>query len=316
MKKRRWKDVVAVLVILVLLPYVFTLLVAGAGEGWGNKKSLGEQVTVAGDGYEETMELADYLTGALAAQIPVSYEPEALKAQAVLVTTCYEKHEKRQEIIGEKEDAQPYLSKRQQKELWGESYEENYRKLKQAVLDTQSACIYYEKELAEPYYHAVSAGMTRSGGDVFGDGNHAYLESADCPADITADNYVTMRTFSTEELCELFMQQGWMTSETSCTALEAVFENAKKDDAGYVMTFNIEGNIIHGEKLRTVLGLPSVCVEAEKWEDGLRIICRGRGHGLGMSLYTANELATEGKEYKEILKYFFKEITISPPADE
>lgn len=240
MKRRRWKDVVAVLVILVLLPYVFTMLAAGAGEGMVTKKSLGKQVTVAGDGYEETMELADYLTCALAAQIPVTYGTEALKAQAVLVTTCYEKHEKNQNVIGKEQSTQPYLSRQQQKELWGTSYEANYGKLKQAVMDTQYACIYYENELAEPYYHAVSAGRTRSGGEVFRNEKYAYLHETDCPADITADNYVTMRTFSVDELNHIFMHQGWMTAEVSPDAICALSEHAQRDNGGYITTLSID----------------------------------------------------------------------------
>ena len=315
MKRQRWKDVAAFLVILFLLPYVFTLLAAGAGEGRKESGKSGVQVTVAGEGYEENISLTEYLTGALAAQMPAGYEPEALKAQAVLVRTYYELHEKEQKVIGE-EDSQPYLSGRQLKELWGEAYDENYRRLEQAVTDSGYECIFYGDKMAEPFYHAVSAGRTRSGAEVFHDDSYAYLASVECPSDITAENYVTIRKFTIEEVYALMKQDGGLPEDVTEQAAETVWNEVTRDGAGYIVTWKPAGQTIHGEKLRTLLGLPSACFEAEPWDEGIRFVCRGRGHGLGMSLYEANQLAVEGKDYKQILKYFFKDITISPPQDE
>ena len=40
--------------------------------------------------------------------------------------------------------------------------------------------------------------------------------------------------------------------------------------------------------------------------DALKITTTGKGHGLGLSLWTANEMAKEGKSYGEILSFFFE----------
>ena len=40
------------------------------------------------------------------------------------------------------------------------------------------------------------------------------------------------------------------------------------------------------------------------------ITVKGIGHGVGMSQFTANEMAKEGKDYTEILNYFFTNIAI------
>ena len=40
-------------------------------------------------------------------------------------------------------------------------------------------------------------------------------------------------------------------------------------------------------------------------------LCKGTGHGMGMSLFGANEMALEGKNYIEILNYFFQGITLT-----
>ncbi len=49
----------------------------------------------------------------------------------------------------------------------------------------------------------------------------------------------------------------------------------------------------------------------ENHKGKLRIHTRGNGHGLGMSQWTANEMAKEGKSYEEILQYFFSGTTLS-----
>lgn len=38
----------------------------------------------------------------------------------------------------------------------------------------------------------------------------------------------------------------------------------------------------------------------------MRVTTKGIGHGLGMSQNTANEMAKEGKQYDEILQYFYE----------
>ena len=38
----------------------------------------------------------------------------------------------------------------------------------------------------------------------------------------------------------------------------------------------------------------------------MKITTTGKGHGLGMSQWTANEMAKEGKDYEEILKFFYE----------
>ena len=60
--------------------------------------------------------------------------------------------------------------------------------------------------------------------------------------------------------------------------------------------------------------MDSACFTLQDYNGKLRVTTRGVGHGLGMSQYTANRMAKEGKDYKEILDYFFsgteiKEVT-------
>ena len=319
MKKHVLKDMAAIFVILFLLPYVITIFAFGVPKSTKIRQSKDEKtVCIAYENREETVTLTQYLVGALAAQIPIDYSLEAIKAQAVLARTYYALHEMEQEVIRIDDGGQAFLSNEQMQNLWGDSYEENYKKLEQAVTDTGNECLYYNEQLVEPYFHAVSAGSTRDGEQVFEDSAFSYLKSCSCEKDMEASGYVTIKTYTEEELCEILtqFQQNTTVSEESAQAEvsldnpAAAFQILNRDSAGYVTRISVAGETFHGEAFRSKFSLPSANFQIEEWETGVRFVCKGLGHGLGMSLYTANALASEGETYTEILQYFFDSVTL------
>ena len=60
-----------------------------------------------------------------------------------------------------------------------------------------------------------------------------------------------------------------------------------------------------GEEFREALELPPVIFFQEQ-KGNWQITSGGIGHGVGMSQYTANQMAKEGKGYEEILQYFYE----------
>lgn len=80
------------------------------------------------------------------------------------------------------------------------------------------------------------------------------------------------------------------------------------DFAGYVMEIQIGSQLFQGEQVKEMLNLPSSCFTVQRTEKEIRFLCKGIGHGMGMSQYTAKEMALEGKNYNEILQYFFPEM--------
>ena len=54
---------------------------------------------------------------------------------------------------------------------------------------------------------------------------------------------------------------------------------------------------------------------AQDFEANTRALTKGVGHGLGLSQHTANEMAKEGKNYKEILAYFFEGTEVKEVAE-
>ena len=61
-----------------------------------------------------------------------------------------------------------------------------------------------------------------------------------------------------------------------------------------------------GDQFRDALKLPSSDFTFYESPNGLKIATVGKGHGFGMSQWTAREMAEDGKTYEEILQYFFE----------
>ena len=62
-----------------------------------------------------------------------------------------------------------------------------------------------------------------------------------------------------------------------------------------------------GDQFRDALSLPSSAFSlTEDGEDRIKITTTGKGHGMGMSIWTADRMAEEGKTYEEIIAFFFE----------
>ena len=68
--------------------------------------------------------------------------------------------------------------------------------------------------------------------------------------------------------------------------------------------------VANGEAVRQALHLNSACFYFSELDGKIRILTKGIGHGLGLSQYGANELAKQGKNYQDILKYYYQDVTL------
>ena len=84
------------------------------------------------------------------------------------------------------------------------------------------------------------------------------------------------------------------------------FEIQEWDSSGYVRKMRIGETICTGDQFRDALKLPSSSFSFYESPHGLKIATVGKGHGFGMSQWTAQEMAKDGKNYEEILQYFYE----------
>ena len=72
----------------------------------------------------------------------------------------------------------------------------------------------------------------------------------------------------------------------------------------------IGGRTYTGEELQDALGIPSPCFTLEGYEGKIRAVCRGIGHGYGLSQFGARKKAEEGWLAEDILQYFYKDANV------
>ena len=230
-----------------------------------------------------------YLVGALAASVPVEYEPELLKAQAIVLrSTLCSNFAEGKYPVSEEEDA-GFWSDKEMQSVWGDAYEENVKKCLDAVIRTQGVYLAYNGKPIEGFFHGMSAGQTRDGAELSHTDEYGYLKKADCTDNLAAPEYAEEIKIRVRDVGEL--------------------KNPVTNESGYVITLQREGENISGEKFQKESSLPSSNVTWERDGEYYIFRSRGKGHGFGLDQYYGNVLAKKGMDYREILAYFFSDIT-------
>lgn len=291
--REKIKTILCVCLILIGLPLIITMVFQGEGI-WlpGQQESTEEDRP--GETDEEQLAA---LVGLLAEQIPADYEREAIKAQAVIVRTNYEYARQAGEELPEG------LSVSEQRELFGrDNYARCSRLLQDCLAETSGEVILYEGEIVEAPFFQVSAGQTRTG-------EKPYLKMVESPQDITSEDFLMVEFYAPSELAEVCNQAFPEAGLTEENLMEQI-EITEREDSGYVKTVRLGNTSAGGEELRNALGLSSAHIYIRQVDDRIRIVTKGMGHGLGLSVYGANELAKEGMDYQEILKKYYTGIEI------
>lgn len=271
-----------------------------------------------GDTVEE-MSLGAYLVGVLRAEMPASFAPEALKAQAVAARTYtfYKirtggSHGDTAQICTDPACCQAYLAEDRARANWGASADTYEEKVRQAVRGTDGEVLLYGGEPILAVFHSSSAGQTRAAGEVWVT-DLPYLQAVASPEDgDRIPNYYSRAAFSEEEFRRRVLA-AYPQADLSGGA-EGWLRDAVCDDAGSVETVLVGGVQVKGAALRSILGLRSACFDWETRDGEIVFFTTGYGHGVGMSQYGADRMAREGSSYREILTHYYTGVTIGTCA--
>ncbi len=257
---------------------------------------------------EKEVDLEDYVIGTMASQIPADYEMEALKGQAVIQRTNILQEMEKEKTASGKDLPFIYLSKEEMEEKWGEkNWQEYYARLKKATSDTKGIYMTYDGEYIEAYYHPVSIGVTVSAEELLGK-EIAYLQSVDSNHDVESKDYMNIQQYEYSDVRAILKQHGIEVTDEDMIKKLVIQTKTK---LGYVLELVIDKTTIKGEQWQEWFELPSMNFYLEDYQGKLRMISLGKGRGLGLSQYGANELAKEKMNYDEILKYYYKGITLN-----
>ena len=241
------------------------------------------------------IDLEEYVIGVVAAEMPASFNQEALKSQSIVARTYALKAKSTEKTLTDNENTQSYIDTNQMMSKWGSSYNTYYNKIKNAVENTKGEYLTYNGNYIEALYHSTSNGKTESSLDVFGN-YYPYLISVSSEYDKSASSYLKNITI---DLNTISSKLGINLTNDS------IIEVLSYTDGSNIKEINIAGTTFSGKKVRETLGLRSTDFDMVIKENSVNITTRGYGHGVGMSQYGANGMANAGYDYKSILSHYY-----------
>lgn len=296
-------------VLLFLILVAAPLTAAGRSRQMEGAKDF--SVLMKETGEVEEVGRVDYVCGVVAAEMsPLNHE-EALKAQAVAAYTmaCRAKETqqgtpdpnfKGADFSNDPASFQGYLNEAQQRERFGENYEEYRSRIRKAVEAVEGEKLTYQGETALAVYHAISSGRTETPQNVWG-GGPEYLKSVESVGDLLAPDYQKQVSFSSAELKEKMSSLEIPFGETPAEW----FGEPERTQAGTVTAIPVCGVSVKGSEVREALSLRSANFDVSFQNDTFTFTVRGYGHDVGMSQYGANYMANEGSGYREILSWYY-----------
>ncbi len=297
------KKILFFVVLIVIVPFIVVNLFVKEEEIKFNYTN-NLNVRVKRDTGIVTVPLEDYVVGVLAGEMPIEFEMEALKAQAVaarsyvLKKMSYNK-EKEYDVVDTIMN-QVYLDNDYLKKTWGKDYVKKINKLKTAVIETNYQYVDYNGNIADTMFFSTSVGETENSEEVFSN-KVPYLKSVSSTWDEISPVYKLNYQFKLNEfLNKLDLPY------SNFVKLEVIDSTS----TGRVKKIKINEKTFDGSVVVTKLKLKSNHFTIKQDGDTINITTKGYGHGVGMSQYGAQGMALNGYSYEEILTHYYQGTSI------
>lgn len=263
----------------------------------------------------EEVKLDDYIACVVSAEMPVSYELEALKAQAIVARTytiykitTSKKHDNA-DICDKSTCCQAWISKENRLKRWKESdAQNNWNKIIRAVNETAGKIVTYNNKPINAFFHANSGGKTEIPFYVWGGSGYPYLQVVETSGEDAYSQYSSEAEFTKEEL-ERKIREKHSDFEIDLEENDCI-EIKERDSSNRVVTVKIGNLNLSGVETRTLLGLRSANFTVDISNNKVNFKVIGYGHGVGMSQTGADALAKQGKNCEEIIKHFYSGVEI------
>lgn len=240
--------------------------------------------------------IEDYVKEVVMSEIGSNWEMEALKAQAVLART-YAIKQKRSNVNSLFHITSSVIH---------QVYKGNNSdaRVAYAVEETKGEILTYNGIPIEPFYHSTCGGVTENPEDVFGK-SFPYLRSVESNCDISPYSSWS-RKISLSEIEDVL--------NIPCIKEIEIKSYTSTKRAKELTIVHCSGTeTIKATDLRKALGwsrLPSTLFSISRDGDYILFEGKGYGHGVGLCQWSALQMAKEGKNYKEILSFFYPGTTI------
>lgn len=267
------------------------------------------RVYLSDSGKVEKVPLETYVMGVLAGEMPVDFELEALKAQAIAARTYIVRRlasgnnelASRGADVGDTVQHQVYVPKKELAGRWaGEEKEVNLAKLEQAVRETRGLVVTYEGEPIEAAFFSTSNGYTENSEDYWTLAL-PYLRSVDSPWDKgLSPRYEQEKTFKVSQFYSAMGLSG-----KAARAKKPSMKVVDRTDGNRIRSLSVNGHTFTGREVRERLGLASSEFSWKIVKGSITFTTYGLGHGVGMSQWGANGLAKKGGSAADILLHYY-----------
>ena len=265
------------------------------------------RVRLEGSGKIEDLRLEDYVAGVVAGEMPSSFPPEALEAQAVAARSYALTRKLEAQRTGKPWDIGAGVL--------AQVYQGRHSPAARAAADaTLGEVLVLGMEPVEAYFHSVCCGQTESGLAALGR-DLPYLAPVDCGGCDDVPGAHWRRELSAAELGRVAGLGG--PADAVRVASRTQTGRAERIE----ITRGDRSAMLAAADLRQRLGfarLPSLAFEVApstalrpstssgaQGERGFAFEGSGLGHGAGMSQHGAAAMARTGKTYREILAHYY-----------
>ncbi len=262
------------------------------------------------DGQVAEMNMADYLWGVVAAEMPASFEPDALRSQAVCARTysLWKLRAKSHEgdgadVCADSSCCQAFLTKEDAAQRWGADLAPAYTaKIAAAVADTDGQVLVYDGAPIQAVFFSSASGATEDAEAVWGKAL-PYLVSVDSPEGDEVPNYRSTVTLTADQVQKAVGEAGLgadLSGEPS-----GWFHDLTRTASGRVASVELGGVSLSGGAVRNLFALRSACFDVSEKDGVFTFSVTGYGHGVGLSQYGANAMAKQGTGWRDILAHYY-----------
>ena len=257
--------------------------------------------------------IEDYLRGVVPAEMPSSWPAEALKAQAVAARNFALQQ------VETTRGGSFHVTNNESSQVYG-GYDAEAPATNRAIEETRGVVMLSRGSLIMAVFHSSSGGFIENSEDVWLN-KLPYITYKNDPYDKNDKHYKWCVTYTAEQLAEQFRKAGY-----DFEIVQDIEERARTTSGARVEKIAVKGEGPAGERMtveisnadnvRIALGLKSALFTLEKIFDqdknlaAVKITGSGWGHGLGMSQWGANGMASQGYAYQDILKYYYSGINL------
>lgn len=256
-------------------------------------------------GQVRSMNLRDYLTGVLLAEMPMTFADEALKAQAVASRT-YVLHG----YAHRRHDTAAVCTDSGCCQGWRDPASvptEDRLRAEAAVDATDGLVIRYQGDLIDAVFFSCSGGRTEAAAAVWGK-DLPYLQSVDSPGEEASPHFTDEIRLPLEAFCRILEEAQPMVSFSADRGdwVEAI----RYTPGGGVASLLLGGRAFTGRELRRLFSLRSTAFTLTLTETEAVFETRGYGHRVGMSQWGAEAMASDGADFIGILTHYYTGVTV------